>query len=135
MRRVSLATQNVPNDPFEAAPAPIAIHYDRAARELHLTYPDGETHKFPAEFLRIESPSAEVQGHGPDQRQTVPGKANVTITAIEPVGRYAVRLVFDDGHDTGLYSWRWFRDMIIERDDRWAAYLAALAEKGLSRHP
>ncbi len=123
----------MPNDPFDAAPAPTAIHYDRAAKELHLTYQDGATHTFPAELLRVESPSAEVQGHGPDQRQTVPGKADVTINAIEPVGRYAVRLVFDDGHDTGLYSWRWFRDMIENRDEKWSAYLDALAAKGLSR--
>ncbi len=121
------------HDPFAAAEAPTAIHYDRAARELHLTYRDGITHKLAAELLRVESPSAEVQGHGPDQRQTVPGKINVGITAIEPVGRYAVRLVFDDGHDTGLYSWRWFRELIDTKDARWQAYLTALEEKGLSR--
>jgi len=127
--------QNGPNtrDPFAAAPAPSKIHYDSAARVLEVTYEDGIIHALPAELLRVESPSAEVQGHGPDQKQVVPGKANVTITGIEPVGRYAVRLIFDDGHDTGLYSWRYFQDMIAAKDQKWQDYLTALEAAGLSR--
>ncbi len=86
-----------------------------------------------AEMLRVLSPSAEVQGHSPEQRVTVPGKRQVAIAAIHPVGNYAVRIVFSDGHDTGIFTWSYLRDLIGEKEARWEAYLSELAEKGLSR--
>ena len=86
-------------------------------------------------ILRVESPSAEVQGHGPHQKTTVPGKRNVAIIAVEPVGNYAVRLVFDDRHDTGIYSWDYLHDLGREQDHRWSAYVAALTAQGLRREP
>jgi DUF971 family protein len=114
-------------------PVPTEIRLDRATRILHVTFDDGTRCALPAEYLRVESPSAEVQGHGPDQKTIVPGKRNVAIGAIEPVGHYAVRLVFDDGHDTGIFSWDYLNELGIEQDRRWSAYLAALAARGLSR--
>ena len=84
---------------------PTEIRLEPGKRTLHVAYDDGQTVAIPAERLRVESPSAEVQGHGPGQKITVTGKENVTITAIQPVGNYAVRLVFDDGHATGIYTW------------------------------
>jgi DUF971 family protein len=105
---------------------------DRGA-VLTVTFDNGEHHDLPAEYLRVESPSAEVKGHGAGQEVTVPGKRNVTITRIEPVGNYAVRLVFSDGHSTGLYSWDYLARLGRERERLWAAYLAQLEEQGLSR--
>ena len=107
----------------------------RAERTLHVTFDDGRRFALPAEYLRVESPSAEVQGHSPTQKVTVPGKAQVGITRLEPVGNYAVRIVFDDGHDTGIYSWDYLRELGEEFDKRWRAYLAALDAKGLARAP
>ena len=86
-----------------------------------------------SEFLRVVSPSAEVQGHSPEQRVTVPGKRDVTIARVEPVGNYAVRIVFDDGHDTGLYSWTYLHRLTHEQDTLWAMYLSELEAKGLDR--
>jgi len=100
---------------------------------LHVTFDDGARYDLPAEYLRVESPSAEVQGHGPGQRTIVGGKQSVGIAAIEPVGHYAVRLVFDDGHDTGIFSWDYLRELGMDQDRKWAAYLAALSAQGLSR--
>jgi DUF971 family protein len=114
-------------------PTPTEIRLDRAARVLHVSFDDGKDFALPAEYLRVESPSAEVQGHTPDQKQTVAGKRLVGITAVEPVGHYAVRLVFDDRHDSGIYSWSYLRALGEEQHLRWAAYLAALATRGLSR--
>jgi DUF971 family protein len=102
-------------------------------RVLEIRYSRGEPYSLPAEFLRVESPSAEVKGHGPGQEITVPGKRNVRITRLEPVGHYAVRIIFDDGHSTGLYTWAYLRELGQNRDSRWNAYLAKLAEKGLTR--
>ena len=96
-------------------------------------FTDGVDHELPAEMLRVLSPSAEVQGHSPEQRRTVPGKKNVAITAVDPVGNYAVRLTFDDGHNTGLYSWTYLRQLGDERAVRWNAYLSELRARGLSR--
>ena len=101
--------------------------------ELTVTFEDGPTHTLTAEFLRVLSPSAEVQGHSPSQRVTVPGKRAVTIRDMKPVGSYAARLVFSDGHDTGLFSWDYLDEIGREKDERWAGYLAELTEKGLSR--
>ena len=114
-------------------PVPTEIRLDRAARVLHVTFENDVRFALPAEYLRVESPSAEVQGHSPDQKTTVGGKQNVGIGAVEPVGHYAVRLVFDDGHDTGIFSWDYLHELGVEHDRRWPAYLAALAARGLSR--
>jgi len=96
-------------------------------------FPGGERHEITAEMLRVMSPSAEVQGHSPDQRVTVAGKRNVRIKELRPVGNYAVRIVFDDGHDTGLYAWSYLALLGREKEKRWAEHLAELAAKGLSR--
>ena len=116
-------------------PQPTEIRLDRAARVLHVSFDDGKEFALPAEYLRVESPSAEVQGHAPHQRQFVPGRRHVVIMRIEPVGNYAVRLIFDDRHDTGIYSWDYLRQLGEEHDHRWADYLNALAARGLSRDP
>jgi DUF971 family protein len=112
---------------------PTEIRLNKAERVLHVAFDDGSAFALPAEYLRVESPSAEVQGHGPDQKQIVPGKRHVVITAIEPVGNYAVRLVFDDRHDTGIYSWEYLLELGREHGKRWAAYLAGLEVRGMNR--
>ena len=112
---------------------PTELRLKRAERRLDITYDDGTRFALPAEYLRVESPSAEVQGHGPGQKQTVAGKAQVGIARIEPIGNYAVRLVFDDGHDTGIYSWTYLHQLGREQDSRWANYLDALEKAGLKR--
>ena len=114
-------------------PVPSEIRLDRAARVLHVTFDDGTRFSLPAEYLRVESPSAEVQGHGPGQRKYFGGKRNVGIGAVEPVGHYAVRLVFDDGHDSGIFSWDYLHELGASHDEKWAAYLAGLQARGLSR--
>lgn len=116
-------------------PVPTEIRLDRAARVLHVSFDDGTRFALPAEYLRVESPSAEVQGHNPGQKQTVAGRRYVGITGIEAVGNYAVRLVFDDLHDSGIYSWDYLRELGEQQDRKWAAYLDALASRGLSREP
>ena len=100
-----------------------------------MTFEDGRRFELPAEYLRVESPSAEVQGHGPGQKVIVGGRRHVGIMRIEPVGSYAVRLAFDDLHDSGLYTWDYLYELGEHPESRWAAYLAALAEKGLTREP
>lgn len=109
------------------------IRIRRALRCLEVGFDDGRMVSLPAEYLRVESPSAEVQGHAPDQRVTVAGKHDVNIAAVEPIGNYAVRIRFSDGHDTGIYSWAFLRQLADEHDERWRAYLAALAAQGLAR--
>jgi DUF971 family protein len=116
-------------------PVPTEIRLDRATRVLHVSFDDETSYALPAEYLRVESPSAEVQGHHPGQKQTVGGRRHVGIIAIEPVGHYAVRLVFDDLHDSGIFSWDYLRELGQEKERRWAAYLDALESKGLSREP
>jgi ATP-binding protein involved in chromosome partitioning len=100
---------------------------------LAVTFDDGESYELSAEMLRVMSPSAEVQGHSPDQRVTVARKRNVKIRELRPVGNYAVRIVFDDGHDTGLYAWSYLQILGREKEQRWAEYLRELEQKGLSR--
>jgi DUF971 family protein len=112
---------------------PTELRLKRAEKRLDVTFDDGTTFSLPAEYLRVESPSAEVQGHGPSQKQTVPGKAQVGIARIEPVGHYAVRLIFDDGHDTGIFSWTYLNELGREQPQRWADYLAAIEKAGLHR--
>ena len=104
-------------------------------RLLRVAFDDGASFDLPAEYLRVLSPSAEVQGHGPADRKTIGGKRNVAINQIEPVGNYAVRLVFDDGHATGIYSWAYLHELGREREKRWAEYLDELDAKGLVRDP
>jgi DUF971 family protein len=118
-----------------ADPWPTEIAYDPAAKELRVAFDNGDAFALPAEYLRVESPSAEVQGHNPDERVIVPGRRHVGIMQIEPVGNYAVRLIFDDLHDTGIYSWRYLHELGRQHASRWASYLEALAGKGLSRDP
>jgi DUF971 family protein len=113
--------------------APKELRVSRDRKMLTVTFPDHRPFDLPAEFLRVVSPSAEVQGHSPEQRVTVPGKRNVAIMKIEPVGNYAVRITFDDMHDTGIFTWTYLHTLGHERDERWQAYLDELAEKGLSR--
>lgn len=122
-----------PDESVQSGAWPTDITLDRAEQVLEVTFDTGERFRLPAELLRVESPSAEVQGHGPSQKTIVPGKRKVAITAVEPVGHYAVRLKFDDGHDTGLYSWRVLYQMGQKREQLWSAYLAALKDRGLSR--
>lgn len=118
-----------------AAPAVTELRYRSADRVLEVGFEDGARFTLTAEYLRVESPSAEVQGHSPSQKRTIAGRRHVGIMRIEPVGHYAVRLHFDDLHDSGIYSWAWLRLLGEEQATRWAAYEAALAEKGLSRDP
>jgi DUF971 family protein len=113
------------------APSELRVSKDR--RLLTVTYPNHAPFALPAELLRVLSPSAEVQGHSPEQRVTVPGKRNVAILKVEPVGNYAVRITFDDFHDTGIFTWQYLHTLGHEKDDRWQDYLAELEEKGLSR--
>lgn len=123
--------------PYDAAgrPFPTEIRQHKAEKTLQITYDDGKSFTFPAELLRVESPSAEVKGHGPGQRVTVAGRRHVNVMLIEVVGNYAVRLVFDDLHDTGIYSWEYLYELGLTQDKVWADYLKALDEKGLSRDP
>jgi DUF971 family protein len=109
------------------------IRLRRAENLLEVTFSDGFFAALPAEFLRVESPSAEVQGHTPDQRQLVTGKRDVAITQIEPTGNYAIRLVFSDGHNTGIFSWDYLHRLGREYPQRWAAYLKRLDEAGQVR--
>jgi len=112
---------------------PTELRLDKDKRVLTVTFDDGRSFMLPAELLRVLSPSAEVQGHSPEQRVTVGGKKNVGIVRLEPVGNYAVRIVFDDGHDTGLFVWEYLRELGENREARWQDYLADLAAKKLTR--
>jgi DUF971 family protein len=111
------------------------LRYRSAEKMLDVAFADGSRFSLPAEYLRVESPSAEVQGHGPGQKVIVAGRRHVGIMRIEPVGHYAVRIAFDDLHDTGIYSWDVLHQLGIEHAERWAEYERALALKGLSRDP
>jgi DUF971 family protein len=102
---------------------PTEIKLRSRSRVLEVTFGDGQRFELPFEYLRVHSPSAEVKGHGPGQEVLVLGKENVGIRAIEPIGQYAVRLIFDDGHDTGLYTWKYLYELGSEQAARWAAYL------------
>jgi DUF971 family protein len=117
------------------APRLLEIRLKTAERALNITFDDGAAFLLPAEYLRVESPSAEVQGHSPTQKKTVPGCRNVGIRELEQIGHYAIRIHFDDGHDTGIYSWSYLYELGVEQDARWPAYLAALEAQSLSRDP
>jgi len=114
---------------------PTGVQLHSRSRELELNYPGGENYRLSCEYLRVYSPSAEVQGHGPGQEVLQTGKQRVGITAIRPVGNYALQLVFDDGHDTGLYSWEYLYRLCTERERRWQGYLERLQAAGASRDP
>ena len=113
--------------------APTLIRLHRATRVLELDWADGRRAELPCEYLRVFSPSAELRGHGLPEPMLLGGKREVNITRIEPVGRYAVRLVFDDGHDSGLYSWDVLAELVQDHERNWQRYLARLAEVGMSR--
>jgi DUF971 family protein len=114
-----------------AWPTELRLSADRTS--LVVSFEDGASFVLPAEYLRVTSPSAEVQGHSAAERKTVPGKRAVRILGVDPIGNYAVRLDFDDGHNTGIYTWAYLHALGSEQEQRWAAYLAELEAKGLSR--
>jgi len=120
---------------FDVKHHPLELRYSREEKRLEVAFDDGRSFSLPAELLRVESPSAEVQGHGPGQKQIVAGRRHVGILAIEPVGSYAVRIKFDDLHDTGLYSWDYLYKLGEEQERLWTDYLANLEARGLSRDP
>lgn len=118
-----------------STPRPTGITLHQASHVLEVAFDSGEVFRLPAEYLRVNSPSAEVQGHGPGQKVLVAGKRDVNIVAIEPVGHYAVLLRFSDGHDTGIYSWSTLHELGRTQAEVWEQYLAALAAAGLDRAP
>ena len=119
------------NDAAQPWPTELRLHKDR--KTLTIAFDNGDSFDLSAEYLRVRSPSAEVQGHAPNERKTVPGKRNVAILELKSIGNYAVRLVFDDLHSTGIYSWEYFLDLGRHQDAYWRDYLDELAAKGLSR--
>ncbi len=114
---------------------PREIRLLREERTLEIEFDDDKVFRYPAEYLRVESPSAEVMGHGPGQKQIIAERAEVGILEVEPVGHYAIRIKFDDLHDTGIYSWDYLRHLGENRDEIWDRYLQALEERGLTREP
>ncbi len=122
-------------DRFSTKAWPEEIKLRKDDKRLDVSFDDGKRFSFPAEYLRVESPSAEVQGHSPSQKQTVAGRRHVGIMKLEPVGNYAMRILFDDLHDTGIYSWQYLYELGVEYEDRWDRYLKDLEAKGLSREP
>jgi DUF971 family protein len=118
-------------DKTAASPTEIKLH--QKSRVLEIAFGDGKRFALPFEFLRVYSPSAEVRGHGPGQEVLQVGKKDVDITAIEPVGSYAVQLVFSDGHDSGLYSWDYLYDLGVNQDTMWKHYLERMQAAGASR--
>ena len=112
---------------------PTELRLKNGGALLGVVFDNGAAFELPAEYLRVESPSAEVRGHSPSERKTVAGKSNVKVRQLVPTGNYAVRIVFDDGHETGIYTWSFLHELGAERQKRWAAYLAEIAQKGLSR--
>ncbi len=112
---------------------PTEIRLRKTSRLLAVTFDDGSEFEYSFEYLRVHSPSAEVKGHGPGQEFLQTGKENVAITAVEPIGHYAVRLVFDDGHDTGLYTWTYLHELGSNMEANWKSYLDRLAVAGYAR--
>jgi len=116
-----------------AMPTPTEIRLHQKSRVLEIAFDDGRSFRLPYEYLRVFSPSAEVRGHGPGQEVLQTGKQDVQVTHIEPIGHYAIRLVFDDGHDSGLYSWKYLYELGSNRARNWQSYLDRLAAAGYSR--
>lgn len=123
------------SEPYGNRHHPREIRLKREEKVLEIDFEDGHSFRLPAELLRVESPSAEVRGHGRDGKTVVAGRRHVGIIGLEPVGTYALRIRFDDMHDTGLYTWDWLYELGANQDAIWQAYLDALKEKGLSRDP
>jgi DUF971 family protein len=117
------------------SPRPVEIHLHQVSRMLDVSFDDGRSFSLPCEYLRVFSPSAEVRGHGPGQEVLQVGKRGVGIDAIEPIGMYAVKLAFTDGHDTGIYSWEYLYDLGERHDSNWTTYLKRLEQAGKSRDP
>jgi DUF971 family protein len=122
-------------DTFATTHWPREIRLRKADKILAIDFDDGVSVELPAELLRVESPSAEVQGHSAAEKKTVAGRRHVGIMEIEPVGNYAIRIVFDDLHDTGIFSWQYLHHLGVNKDRAWRDYLAALEANGLSRDP
>jgi DUF971 family protein len=114
---------------------PVEIRVKKAEKRLEIDFDDGKRFSYPAEFLRVESPSAEVQGHHPAEKQVVHGRLHVGILEVEAIGNYAIRIKFDDLHDTGIYSWEYLYGLGLNQDTLWRQYLAELEERGLKRDP
>ncbi len=114
---------------------PVEIHLKKQEKCLEITYEDGTAFRYPAEYLRVFSPSAEVQGHSPSERKLVTGRAHVGIMELEEVGNYAIRIIFDDMHDTGIFSWQYLYQLGEEYPQRWEFYLQELEEAQKSRFP
>lgn len=119
----------------DTAPVPVEIRLHQASRSLEIAYAGGERYRLPCEYLRVYSPSAEVRGHGPGQEVLQTGKRMVGISAIEPVGNYALQFTFTDGHDSGIYSWSYLHELCVEQGRLWEAYLAQITAAGASREP
>ena len=117
------------------APVPTEIKLHQASRAMEISFADGTSFRLSYEFLRVYSPSAEVRGHGPGQETLQIGKRDVTITDVEPVGHYALRPTFSDGHESGIYSWDYLYDLGLRQDELWQRYIERLAKAGASREP
>ena len=120
---------------FQLQITPVNIHLKKKERVLEVEFDDGSFFIYTAEYLRVESPSAEVKGHGSSQKRIIPGRRDVGITTIEMVGNYALRIIFDDKHDTGIYSWCYLHELGEKYNDVWHRYLKMLDSLGLSRNP
>ncbi len=130
-----MSAPNSPAPAFGTRIKPTEIRLKKAEKVLEVDFADGKSFRLPAELLRVESPSAEVQGHGPGQKTLLTGRRHVGIMSVEPVGNYAIKIVFDDLHDTGIYSWETLYDYGMRQDEIWQTYIDALAKRGLSRDP
>ena len=117
-----------------SVPAPVEIRLHTVSRKLEVSFDDGARYELPAEYLRVHSPSAEVQGHGAGDDVLVTGKQQVGIRAIEPIGHYAVRLVFDDGHNTGLYTWKYLHELGAQHEERWRTYQQRIRDANATRN-
>lgn len=123
------------SEEFDTAHWPTEVKLKKAEKALEISFDNGRVFLLPAEYLRVESPSAEVQGHGAGQKQIVHGRAHVGIMGLEPVGNYAIRIKFDDLHDSGIFSWRYLYELGERQEELWTKYLAELEARGLSREP
>lgn len=120
---------------MSSTPLPTNIILHAQSKQLQLDYADGNSYRLSAEFLRVQSPSAEVKGHGPGQEKLQTGKIDVGIKGVEPVGNYAIKLIFSDGHDSGIFTWDYLYELATQQQQLWAAYLAELEKHGASREP
>jgi DUF971 family protein len=128
-------TETFATDPFGTKHWPVEVRLKKAEKRLEIEFDNDRKFSLPAEFLRVESPSAEVQGHNPSQKQVVSGRRHVGIMGLEPVGNYALRIQFDDMHDSGIFSWKYLYELGEHQDELWAEYLEELEKRGLKRDP